>query len=390
MSVFTFLVEAAPLTLKEIEDRLMDSHPLYLTYQEKKEAHHAKMESEFASTPLVLSAGGADANPTGMDDEFEYNFGVSKSFMFGNQKKEKFEIEKLKHKAHALEFEKKLIAFSNEIKFDYHKSCFMQEQRVVFENSYHEFEKLYKKKLKAYKYKEISKKELLQLEIEKANLEQKFQNFKAKEKISKQTLFDVVGTKGTDTLSCKDIHPMVFNEDDGDKLFELSIKAYENEILAERKSVNFYNRSFESFDLSVGYDKEIDMKRYGVGVSMPLSFTSKADEYKKISALHNQKALKLQKQHMLIEKSRKFKQLKSKLDNEKDLIFMMENSINRYRDDLLPLIEKSYQFGESSVVEYLLSKQKFWQLQERLNEYKITYYKTLFELYTVAEIKEKE
>ena len=247
------------------------------------------------------------------------------------------------------------------------------------------------KKLKAYDYNEISKKELLQLEIEKADLKQKLENFKAKESILKQTLFDAVNlSNDKKELSCKDLHPMVFNQNDSTKIFSLSTEAIDKQILGAKKSVNLYSRNFESIDLSVGFDKEIDMKRYRVGISLPLSFSSKSDKYKKISALHQQEALKLQKQHILIEKNRRFKQLTSKLENEKNLIIMTSENIRSFETNLLPLIEKSYQFGESSVVEYLLSKQKLWQLQERLIEYKKIYYTTLFELYTVAEIKEIE
>lgn len=391
LSVLASYAIASPLTLQQIEQKLEHSHPLYLSIESQKEANSAKIRAEHATEPFVLSAGGAQAKPDGAEDEFEYSAGVGKTFLLGNQRAQSLTIATLNLQADALELEKRLLEFSNAIKADYHQSCLMREQSVVFEQSYHEFEKLYAKKQKAYKYKEISKKELLQLKIEKADLKQKLQNFKAKESILKQTLFDAIGlTENKVELSCADLHPMIFNEDDSDKVFALSTEALDKQILGAKKSANLYSRSFESIDLSVGFDKEIDMKRYGVGVSLPLSFSSKANEYKKISALHQQKALKLQKQHMLIEKNRKFKQLKAKLENEKNLITMTAESITSFKMDLLPLIEKSYQFGESSVVEYLLSKQKLWQLQERLSEYKKTYYKTLFELYTVAEIKEKE
>jgi outer membrane protein TolC len=391
LSLLTSFATALPLTLQQIEEKLENTHPLYLSIEEQKEANSAKIRAEHASNPFILSLSGAQATPDGADEEFEYSAGVGKTFLLGNQRTQSLTIATLHLQADALELEKKLLSFSNDIKADYHQSCLMQEQRVIFEHSYSEFEKLYTKKQKAYKYKEISKKELLQLEIEKADLKQKLQNFKAKEHISKQTLFDAIGlTDDKAELSCSDLHPMVFNEDDGDKIFALSIEALDKQILGAKKSANLYDKNFESIDLSVGFDKEIDMKRYGVGVSLPLSFSSKSDEYKKISALHQQRALKLQKQHMLIEKNRKFKQLTAKLENENNLITMTEESISSFKKELLPLIEKSYQFGESSVVEYLLSKQKLWQLQERLSEYKKIYYKTLFKLYTVAEIKEKE
>lgn len=389
LSLFASLAAASPLTLEKIDEKLQKSHPLYLSIEEQKAANRAKIKGEYAGNPFVLSGSGAQANPEGADEAFEYSVGVGRSFLLGSQRAQNLQIANLNHKAFALKLDNALLAFSNRIKADYHQSCLTAQQRAAFEKSYSEFEKLYIKKQKAYKYKEISKKELLQLEIEKADLEQKLQRLKAEEQISKQTLFDAIGITDDNTvLSCSDLHPMTFNQDDSTEVFALSTEALNKQILGAQKSASLYDRSFESIDLSVGYDKEIDMKRYGVGVSLPLSFTSKSDEYKKISALHQQRALKLQKQNMLIEKNRTFKQYRAKLENEKNLILMTEQSITSFERDLLPLIEKSYQLGESSVVEYLLSKQKLWQLQERLSEYKKAYYKTLFELYTVTEIKE--
>ncbi len=282
-----------------------------------------------------------------------------------------------------------MLAFSNSLKSQYHQSCLIIEQKRVFEKFFEDFKKLYSKKLKAYKYQEISKKELLQLEIEKEDLKQKLENLKATENIWKQTLFDAIGIKSeTTNLSCQDLHPMEFNQNDSSLLFANSINSFKSQIEASKRNIKFYDRNFESIELSIDYDDEIDTKKYGVGFSLPLSFSSKKDEHKKISAMHQQKAFILQKKSILIEKNRAFKELKANLENEKKLILSTESRIDRFKSDLLPLIEHSYRLGESSVVEYLLSKQKLWQLQESLNKHKKAYYKSLFELYTVAEIKE--
>ncbi len=378
-----------PLTLKQIDERLKNTHPLYLSIESQKEANSAKTQAQFATNPFVLSGSGAQANPAGANKEFEYSAGLEKTFLLGDQRSQNLQIASLQDEARSLELEKELLAFSNTIKSDYHQICLDKEQRSIFEQSYNNFEKLYAKKRKAYKYQEISKKELLQLKLEKTDLEQKLLSLKVEERIAIQTLFDAVNlTVEKAELSCEDLHPMAFNQDENSKLFSLSIKALDSQILSAKKSATLYDRNFESIDLSVGFDKEVDMKRYGAGVSLPLAFSSKSDEYKKISALHQQQALKHQKQNMFIDKKRKFKQLQAKLDNEKNLIIMTGKRISSFESELLPLIEKSYQLGESSVVEYLLSKQKLWQLQESLSQYRKIYYKTLFELYTVAEIKE--
>ncbi len=381
--------ETFTLSLKQIDEKLKNSHPLPLYIKEQKEANSAQIEGEFAPLAFVLSLNSAKAKPDNEDGKLEYGVELSKSFLLGDQRTEALEIAKLNNRAISFELDNKMLAFSNSLKSQYHQSCLITEQKIAFEEFFEEFQELYSKKLKAYKYQEISKKELLQLEIEKEDLKQKLENLKATESILKQTLLDAIGIKSENsTLLCQDLHPMEFNQNDSSLMFENSTNSLKSQIEATKKSAKFYDRNFESVELSVGYDDEIDTKRYGVGLSLPLSFSSKKDEYKKISAIYQQKALILQKKSLLIEKNRAFKELKANLENKKKLILSTKSRIDRFKNSLLPLIEQSYRLGESSVIEYLLSKQKLWQLQELLNEHKKAYYKSLFELYTVAEIKE--
>ncbi len=387
--LFSAVAETFTLSLKQIDEKLENSHPLSLYIKEQKEANSAKIEGEFASSAFELTLTSAKAKPDNADGELEYGVGVAKSFLLGDQRTKALQIAKLNNQSISFELDNRMLAFSNSLKSQYHQSCLIIEQKRVFEKFFEDFKKLYSKKLKAYKYQEISKKELLQLEIEKEDLKQKLENLKATENIWKQTLFDAIGIKSeTTNLSCQDLHPMEFNQNDSSLLFANSINSFKSQIEASKRNIKFYDRNFESIELSIDYDDEIDTKKYGVGFSLPLSFSSKKDEHKKISAMHQQKAFILQKKSILIEKNRAFKELKANLENEKKLILSTESRIDRFKSDLLPLIEHSYRLGESSVVEYLLSKQKLWQLQESLNKHKKAYYKSLFELYTVAEIKE--
>jgi outer membrane protein, heavy metal efflux system len=54
----------------------------------------------------------------------------------------------------------------------------------------------------------------------------------------------------------------------------------------------------------------------------------------------------------------------------------------------MPLIEMGYRLGEDSAVEYLLSQREMWTLKKELMQNYKNYYQTLFELYSVLEIKE--
>lgn len=382
-------LQATTISLVDIEEKLQKTHPLHLSFKEQELSNIAKSKGEYARSPIVLQGGSTQAEPLGEDSELEYSIGAQKTFVFGNKKN--LEISNLNNLASQLELKKELLAFNNELKLLYHQSCLEKTKTETYEKLYRDFEKLYAKKQKAYEYKEISKKEFLQLKIEKADLKQRLQGFKADESISKSSLFSIIGVNDSKTkLYCQDMHPMEFTKDGEKALFTLSKEALDSQILAAKKSTKLYDRNFESVDLSLGYDNEIDMKKYGVGISLPLSFTSDANEYKKVSALHKQKALRFKKESLLLAKNQKFKALKSKLQNSKNLILMASENIKIGENELSPLIEKSYQLGESSVVLYLLEREKLWRLYLTLNDYKKRYYQTLFELYTVAELKGKK
>jgi len=46
-------------------------------------------------------------------------------------------------------------------------------------------------------------------------------------------------------------------------------------------------------------------------------------------------------------------------------------------------------YGESSVIEYLLSQQRLYSMEKELLDIKRDYYHRLFKLYTVAERKDR-
>jgi outer membrane protein TolC len=66
----------------------------------------------------------------------------------------------------------------------------------------------------------------------------------------------------------------------------------------------------------------------------------------------------------------------------------MKKTIHEYQQTLLPLLQKSYTYGESSVTEYILSKQQYYALLQSFYTAQISYYHALFGLYTLSETKE--
>ncbi|MBT8349505.1 MAG: TolC family protein, partial [Sulfurovum sp.] len=127
---------------------------------------------------------------------------------------------------------------------------------------------------------------------------------------------------------------------------------------------------------------------YSIGVSIPLAFTSQRSEQERAAALHHNSAISFNHEQTMLEKKSMFSEMKNTLKSKAMIIRSLKKNLYDYKKNLLPLIKKSYELGESSVIEYLLNRQNYHQLKQELFATKKAYYHTLFTLYTFSEMKD--
>ncbi|OYY56640.1 MAG: hypothetical protein B7Y52_03075, partial [Sulfurovum sp. 28-43-6] len=321
----------------------------------------------------------------------EYSGGFSKKLYLGDTQKQEQTITRLANEATLLEASKGVLDFENGLKNLYHQHCLDRQNFKRFEQNYADFERLYEKKQKAYTYQEIAKTELMQLEIEKNKLFARLQILKATQEISKQKLLMLAhsGTQGNTSLSCVDMYPLRASVSLGEKQFALSKEAYDKRIQSTQVALKRHAKAIDSVTLSARYDNEIDIERYTVGVSVPLAFTSKKSEQERASALYQNAALSYRHEQEMLEKKSMAKALEAELKSTAVNIRALESNIYKYKNTLLPLMKKSYDLGESSVIEYLLNRQAYYGQQLELFAMQKDYYQTLFTLYSLSEIKDK-
>ena len=132
------------------------------------------------------------------------------------------------------------------------------------------------------------------------------------------------------------------------------------------------------------------MDKYSVGLSMPLSFTSSKNERERAAAMYQNSAISLKYEQSMREKKSLLMQLRSHLKNSALTLRSLQNNYKNYQKSLLPLMKKSYDLGEISVVEYLLTGQRSYQLREEIYNTKKAYYEMLFKLYTLSENKDNQ
>ena len=383
--------QASVLSLKQVLASANNNALSHSLEQERLQLE-AKNQADTASEAVQLFTTGARAHPkNGLDDGNEYSGGFSKKLYLGDTQKQEQTITRLANEATLLEASKGVLDFENGLKNLYHQHCLDRQNFKSFEQNYADFERLYEKKQKAYAYQEIAKTELMQLEIEKNKLFARLQTLKATQEISKQKLLMLAhsGTQSNTSLSCADMYPLRASVSLGEKQFALSKEAYDKRIQSTQVALKRHAKAIDSVTLSAQYDNEIDIERYTVGVSVPLAFTSKKSEQERASALYQNAALSYRHEQEMLEKKSMAKALEAELKSTAVNIHALESNIYKYKNTLLPLMKKSYDLGESSVIEYLLNRQAYYQQQLELFAMQKDYYQTLFTLYSLSEIKDK-
>ncbi len=377
---------AREIGLSELVESAKAPKLLLQRVQERTLAVESKSLADIESAPFTLNHATSNVNSKTVSG-YEYEFSLSKEFKLGNIQKLEKKQTQLSNEAYTIEAFKGVVSYENSLKNLYHQYCLEQDYLDAFESKYANFSSLYEKKSRAFREDEISKKELLQLELEKRTLEAELARLQTRKEDKREMLFSLTTIDSDNRLSCQDIYPIVSTIELNDT-FSLTHRAYEKRIESTQVGLKRYSQKLESIELSTGYTKELDRDLYTIGISLPLNFTSNKSEYEKATLLHESSAISLQNEQELQEKSYRLEELKKQLKRLFNDINAKKENINHYQEMLLPLMKKSYNYGESSVIEYLLHEQKLYGLKEKLLEREKEYYHTLFELYSVSEIKE--
>ena len=380
-------MQAQELSLKKIINYVRVHHPHYKALEEESIALEAKAKAEYARSQSSLSLSAAQAKPDGADSGREYSASVMMPLDIAGTRGLEMESADLVTEATLLKKQIALFAFGNRVRNLYHQSCLDRERVRLFEESLRAFDKLLYKKRIAYKYHEVSKKELLQIEMEHNLLKERVVSMHSQYETSRSALLNLTNMpKDSDSsLECKDLYPIKAKIKIENEPFLLSNLSYQKEIEALAVKYRRYSRFSDPVGLSVGYDDEIDTKRYGVGVEIPLSFTSERNQQQRLYLLHDKKVKKSHHMAWLLEANAKKEQLYARLRNDYRKIKALDENMHRYENELMPLIEKSFQMGESSLIEYLMGRSKLLEISVELIESKQNYYQSLFDLYTLIE-----
>ena len=276
LSLIAQISSASTITLKKILRSADEHNMLSRSLEQDALSQEAKNLADTASDPFELYGESTKARPKLGKDGYEYAIGISKNIKLGNIQAQEQTMTRLSNQANLLDAQGAVINFRNGLKNLYHQYCIDIQNYGSFKQSYNDLVKLYRKKQKAYKYQEISKTELMQIESEKNRLYAQLQEMKMMQSITKEKLFVLskVGYSKSSKLSCHDVYP-IRNSVKLRDTFRLSKAAHEKRLSSVKERMKRYSHNLESVNVSAQYGKELDIDKYTLGVSIPLTFSSK-------------------------------------------------------------------------------------------------------------------
>lgn len=393
--VYVFLliheVYASTYTLERILNKVQHEGALTKTQYYERLSLAAKNRADTSGDPFALTLEGTHAVPYIGKSGTEYSVGMSKKVMLPGVLSQEQRIAQLSSDAYMLEKEIQMLSFENGLKNLYHQHCLDVQSYRSFKAGYLDFVKLYKKKQRAYAQQEISKMELIQIETEKNRLYAQLQALKIRQRVSQQKLQILAGIpKNTKVVfSCQDMYP-VNDTISFKETFSLSKSAYDKRTLSAKERFDRYARSIDSIDTYAQYTDELDTKRYTIGISIPLNFSSRRFEEERTAALYKSTALEYELKQKMQQKQSALTAMTSELKSHVMMINALQRNEYDYSKKLFPMVQKSFDLGEISAVEYLMNRQKLYQIKEAIYTEKRAYYTTLFRLYTISETKDNK
>lgn len=294
---FSILLNASAITLNEIVQELKQKHPAAMSLKANEKAAVLQTEALSSREALVLTSQGAYARPSLEKSGYEYGIGVEQNIANPNVKKNMLRSLSYLNEAQILELKKDFLLLLNEVSYLYHSNCLDIKSADEYKRSLLAFETLYEKKKKAYMYKEISKKELLMLELELKRLKNEYRHYMdeinvSRAELNSKTLLESL--KGEE-LSCKDME-LISKENIFEKVSEsLKERSFDKKIQSLQNEYGRYDSVFDSFTLNASYENELDTDKFVFGVSLPLNFTTSLNERKKAHIMQKESALKYEK-----------------------------------------------------------------------------------------------
>ena len=357
-----------------------------LNEQAYLEISKSELTSTYEAPEIELGLAHVDVKD-GSDKGSEYSVGVSQniSYPFSSSSKssaldmsQKAIKQNLKHEIHLLNLD---------ISSKYHGTCVSKEMKNSAQALYsQQSQRLVKIKI-AYELGEISKKDFLFYKLDLAKLKQSVSAYKRRYITDLSSLQERANTLNIQAVDCSDMQAPVrqLTLKDIDEHSEIKKISYQEG--ASNAMYNTYNSMFESVGYSVTYENELDARRYGFSLSLPISFLTSKKEKERTQYLHETSSLSTKKDILISELKLGTKSLELKLQTLYDELMMLENEILPLSQELYQLSISAQKSGKGNMMESIDAARSYKENLLEMLEIKKSYYEEYFELYKIADLE---
>ena len=392
MKLNIFLILSMTLSLQAYDlKEIIHSLDTSKKAKEIEQKSYANIASNALGTAYEAPEFGMSATEVKLNDKsdngLEYSLGISQSIAqpFASKSKKRATAamtnsikQEAKHEFHVFVLHTVSL---------YHDVCIAKELKEQANVLYEDQEKMFQQVQRAYDLGEVSKKSLLLNKLELMKLEQKISIYKRAYEIDLHSLQSGVDSLEIKEVSCDDMFEikrdieLIPLEEHGE------VKRIEFEKDASASYLNVYDAMLQGVAYEVSYERELDAKRYGFGLSIPLSSFTDSNEIAKKEYLHKNAALNFEKDTLMQGVKSTSASLQVKLQTLYDEYTLVENEILPLNTELLRLSKSAYLEGEGSAMEFLYASRSYSEYMIEILQIKKDYYNQLFELYKTADLE---
>ena len=392
MKLNIFLVLSMTLSLQAYDlKEIIHSLDTSKKAKEIEQKSYADIASNALNTAYEAPELGMGITEVKLDDKsdngLEYSVGISQNIAQPFASKSKKRATEAMANAIKQEAKHEFHVFVLHTASLYHDVCIAKELKEQASLLYEDQEKMFQQVQRSYDLGEVSKKSLLLNKLELMKLEQKISIYKRAYEIDLHSLQSGVDSLEIKEVSCDDM----FEIKRDIKLSPLEehdeVKRIEFEKDASASYLNVYDAMLQSLTYEVTYERELDTKRYGFGLSIPLSSLSDSNEIAKKEYLHKNAALNFEKDTLIQGVKSTSASLGVKLQTLYDEYTLVENEILPLNRELLRLSRLAYLEGEGSAMEFLYTSRSYSEYMIEILQIKKDYYNQLFELYKTADLE---
>ncbi|WP_187646746.1 TolC family protein [Nitrosophilus labii] len=388
--IFSFSI-AKEVNLVEIINEVKKSHPMVNIIEKERNLLRTETKLSVSDDALEAEILGAYAEENSGVSGNEFYLNLSKEFLTPKTKDILKKSGEIFTKAKTLQLQSKLLNIIYSIKSSFYETCFNKQIYRLKNENLKNLKEFAQKMRKAYELGEISKKDILSIEMELQRAKNDLLLTQNEIKNSLMKLKELLSSTKIEFEDIVCIENIKFNNFSFniDYLLKesLNIKAKKLQIEALKNLLKKYESFTDRYSIKIEYSDEFGTKKYTAGIGIPLYFSSSKRELEKRKVMQNISLKQTELNSDIYQTKATILKLKTRLDSvikSYEITKKMEKEQNELND----IVQKSYLNGESSILELLSIKRDMIDTKIKLIEYKKEYFNILFEIFSTAGIKE--